>query len=144
MKILIGRGRSHQPPWVGTGSEALTQATGVFTLVLLELEKTYEIYSNTRNRLRFRWVSCRVMKILIGRGCSHQPPWVGTRSEALTQATGVNVHPKTGRKALNTAIYWMAGGVTSVESNPPTPSWYPILCLPRGARIQRSSYGWWR
>ena len=53
-------------------------------------EKTYEIYSNTRNRLRrFRWVSCHVMKILIGRGRSHHPPWVGTGSEALTQATGV-------------------------------------------------------
>ncbi len=107
-------------------------------------EKTYEIYSNTRNRLRFRWVSCRVMKILIGRGRSHQPPWVGTGSEALTQATGVHVHPKTGCKALNTAIYWMAGGVMSVESNPPTPSWYPIPCLPRGARIQRLSFVWWR
>ncbi len=42
------------------------------------------------------------------------------------------------------ANYRMARGVMSVESNPPTPSWYPIPCLPRGVRIRRSSYGWWR
>ena len=61
-----------------------------------DVNENYLIGNSPQNRLQsveyggdFRWVSCHVMKILIDRGRSHHPPWIGTGSEAVTQATGV-------------------------------------------------------